>query len=236
MSWRSVVVESLNDAWSVLMPIACAGCGADDRSLCAQCLLDLVADVQVSSIPAARGDLELFSALRYERRVRRVVLALKEQGRTDAAPALSRSLATAITQALEAHPDAELAPVPSSRAAYRRRGYDPLRLLLRRAGWRAQSVLSYSRSTHRQKTLTRADRAANLAGAFIARRDLRGRRFIVVDDIFTSGATVIEAARALAAAGGEVACAATLAFTPRLLPMRDNDRGEDYGGAKGAQS
>jgi predicted amidophosphoribosyltransferase len=79
-----------------------------------------------------------------------------------------------------------------------------------------------------------ADRAANLRGAFVAARRLDGRRFIVVDDILTSGATISEAVRAIEMAGGVVVGGATLAFTKRLLAFRDNAIGEDYRGAQGA--
>jgi predicted amidophosphoribosyltransferase len=78
-----------------------------------------------------------------------------------------------------------------------------------------------------QKKLDVQARAENLEGAFVARRRLDGRRFVIVDDILTSGATLNEAARAIAAAGGEVVGGATLAFTPRLLPFRDNATRQD---------
>lgn len=208
------------------MPVECAGCDAADRSLCAECSAALI------PLPTLRGTadgLGVVTALRYEGRARRIILALKEQGRTDVATALSQPLAAAISRALQSQPGAELALVPSSTGAYRRRGYDPVRLVLRRAGLQSARLLAHRRATSRQKTLGVVERAANLHGAFVAPRPMEGRRFLIVDDVLTTGATIEEAARAVRAAGGEVVGAATLAFTPRLLPSRDNASGEDYG-------
>lgn len=225
--------DALLDAWALLSPVDCAGCPAADRSLCADCRDALRADVTVH----LAGGVRVWAALRYELRVRRVILAFKEHERTDVARALAAPLAVAIRAALSAAPAGprvELALVPTSRSAFRRRGYDPVRLLVTRAGGRAERVLLPAKRGGTQKSLGVADRAANRRGAFVASRRLDGRRFVVVDDVLTSGATITEAARAVSAAGGEVVGAATLAFTKRLLAFRDNAIGEDYRGRKGA--
>ena len=82
-------------------------------------------------------------------------------------------------------------------------------------------------SSRDQKALGVADRAENRAGAFTATRRLDGRTFLIVDDVLTTGATIADAARAIEAAGGVVAGAATLAFTPRLFPSRDITDGQE---------
>lgn len=212
MTW----IDAVLDAWAVLFPVECAGCGAPDRAVCVDCRAALTSD------PTPRttaGGLTVVTALRYEGVPRRVLLALKEQERLDVATALSRPLAAALAAARPGA--AELTPVPTSRAAYRRRGFDPVALLLRRAGYRPVRVLRHTRSIGRQKTLGAAERAANLRGALAARRPLGGRRFVLIDDVLTTGATLDEAARAIREGGGEVDLAICLAFTPRLLPIRD---------------
>jgi predicted amidophosphoribosyltransferase len=186
------------------------------------------------------GDVEVHSALRYETIVRGLLIAFKQHGRTDVARALGAPLARALDAAIASAAGRgvdrlELALVPTSAAAWRRRGYDPVRLVVSRAGFRPHKILRSTRSRAVQKSLGRVERAHNVAGAFVARGDLSGRRFIVVDDILTSGATISEAVRAVRAARGEVVGAVTIAFTPRLRASRDNDGGEDYGGQKGAQ-
>lgn len=221
----------LLDAWALLMPVECAGCELAGRAVCPACTEQLVPAPVPRGTP---GGLRIVTGLRYEGVVRRVVLAYKEQQRTDVAGQLSDALAVAVRSA-DPGATAELALVPTSRAAYRRRGYDPVAMLVRRAGLRAVPVLRQARSTSRQKTLGIDERAANLRGALVAKRALDGRRFLLIDDVMTTGATIDEASRAVIAAGGEVIGGATLAFTPRLLPFRDIASGEDYGGRKGAQ-
>lgn len=223
--------DSLLDAWSLLFPVECAGCGGEDRGLCRQCRAELVANVTPRVAP---GGLKVHTALRYEGQVRRVILAFKEQGRTDVAAALGAPLALALSVA-GATRAATIVPVPTSRSAFRRRGYDPVRLLLRKTGVHHEVLLRQGRATGIQKSLGVAERADNLRGAFVARRTLHGRRVVLVDDVMTSGATLGEAARAVRAAGGEVLGAATLAFTPRLFAFSDKTTTEDYGGAKGAR-
>ncbi len=193
------------------MPVSCAGCGAADRGLCPGCRAAL--DPQPRSIRLADGT-SVTSALRYEGSVRHAILALKEQGRTDVARALARPLAAAIGTVV--HGPVQLVAVPSSRASFRRRGFDPVAVLLRGTGLgRSARVLAPSAARTEQKSLGRADRARNLPGSMRATMPLDGRRFVLIDDVLTTGATITEAARALRDAGAEVVSAATLADTPK---------------------
>lgn len=204
--------SALLDALAVLSPVDCAGCGAPDRSLCDDCRRALAPAVTPRTL--SDGSI-VFTALRYEGVVRRAMLALKESGRTDVAGALSAPFAAALSRA--AQPGAEFLAVPTSTAAWRRRGYDPVALLARRAGLRHTRVLRSTRSTASQKTLGAVDRASNLQSSMVSKKSLVGRRFVLIDDVVTTGATLAEAARAVTAAGGEVVGRAALAFTPRLF-------------------
>lgn len=210
-----------------------------DRALCSDCRSALTATV----IPRTVSGLRVYTALDYTGVVRSSILALKENGRTDVARPLGQPLRHALAAAFaeadvtSATARLELVSVPPSRAAWRRRGYDPVALLCRRAGYRQvgyrqvgyrqagyrpggyrrSRVLVPTRRTRSQKTLGEVERADNLAGSLRARTDLTGRRFVVVDDVVTTGATLLEAQRALTAAGGEVVCGVALAFTPRIF-------------------
>jgi ComF family protein len=203
------------DALAVLLPVSCAGCGADDRGLCSVCRSQLVPTPVEQQLD---GGLCVVSALHYDGTARRSILALKEQGRTDLARPLGRVLAVAIAAALDssALAAAEFAIVPASGRSYRRRGYDPVRLLARRAGVPIARVgLRAGRGIATQKSLDREGRRANLVGSMRATRRLSGRRFLLLDDVVTTGSTLVEAARALRSAGAEVVGCVTLAYTPR---------------------
>lgn len=215
------VIDATLDAWAVLMPVDCAGCGEPDRGLCSRCRARLTPEPAWHRLPDGTPAV---SSLDYADIPRQVILAFKEQGRTDAGRTLAAPLKVAIETAVLATASTapELVPVPTSRAAYRRRGYDPVALLLRRAGFTRASVLRRSRGTLQQKALDVESRSRNLAGSMRATRDLTGRHFIIVDDVMTTGATLTEAARALQDAGGEVIAAATVAHTARLFPAHSS--------------
>ena len=209
------MLDALLDALALVLPVGCAGCGTADRSVCARCR-----DALVQPVTTTRLDgIEVRSALRYDGVARSLILALKENGRTDAAAALARALRPLLPPAYE------LATVPASVAGRRRRGYDPVALLVRKGGRRSSPVLRLTRATQSQKSLGAAGRAGNRAGSLSAIGDLRGRRFAIVDDVVTTGATIAEAARAIRAAGGEAVCAVALAATPRYFP---NSPREDW--------
>jgi ComF family protein len=206
------VRRALLDALAVLSPVDCAGCGAPDRSLCDSCRHALTAAVTPRRL--ADGT-TVFTALRYEGVVRRTLLALKESGRTDVAGPLAVPLAAALARAVQ--PGAEVLVIPTSSAAWRRRGYDPVALLAKRAGVRHAKVLRTVRATASQKSLGADQRSSNVHNSMVSRTALHGRRFVLVDDVVTTGATLSEAARAITSAGGEVVGRAALAFTPRLF-------------------
>lgn len=257
------VRRALADAWALIAPVDCAGCGASDRALCPSCALglqsrpllgqlDLVAPgsarVASPALPGAVVSVPIVAAVPYEGSARRVLLALKEQGRTELARSLAPLLDLAVDRVWRDGGAELIVPVPGSWAARGTRGFEPVALIARRAGLVVTPALRVLRPSATpdsapQKSRTLAARLGSDAPRWRVSPRVRGRRVVLVDDVVTSGATLRAATLALSAAGAEVAGCAAIAATPRRvgassIPWRfictddegphDNDREEDY--------
>jgi predicted amidophosphoribosyltransferase len=84
---------------------------------------------------------------------------------------------------------------------------------------RVCTPLRLARAVRDSAGLDIAERAANLHLAMVARAPRRVSTALVVDDITTTGASLIEATRALRLAGWRVVGAAVVAATPRRRPL-----------------
>ncbi len=108
-------------------------------------------------------------------------------------------------------------PIPLHRRRKARRGYNQAQLLAEAVGRRMgipvySNLLIRVRNTAPQKKLNPAERQNNLKRAFnMPENDVKLKTILVFDDIYTTGATIDEAARALKEAGAEQVYFVTLA-------------------------
>jgi ComF family protein len=111
-----------------------------------------------------------------------------------------------------------LVPVPLHPAKEREREFNQAERLARCLGAATQiplntRLLRRVLATRTQTELSREERLANVAGAFALRHPgrLEAARIVVVDDVFTTGATTGACARVLRAAGADAVCVWTVA-------------------------
>ncbi|MCT9087256.1 phosphoribosyltransferase family protein [Streptomyces sp. ASQP_92] len=204
----------------LVLPTACGGCGRQRTALCEGCRAALTGAParRVRPVPTPAGLPPVYAAARYEDAVRAVLLGHKERGALGLAGVLGQALAGAARAAAGSASGVRgpllLVPVPSSRRAVRARGHDAIRRMalaaaaeLRRTGTdaRVAAVLRQRRTVADQAGLSAPQRLANLSGALVVAgggaRLLAGGHVVVVDDLMTTGASLVEAARAIRAAG-----------------------------------
>ena len=143
------------------------------------------------------------------------IKALKFGGKSWRAKPFARYIAQAAAEELSGQFDA-VTYVPVSRRRNFRRGFDQARLLAEETakiwGARAEPTLRKIRHNRAQSSISSpARRAENVKGAYAVPRPDRvhGRRFLLIDDVCTTGSTISAAADALMAAGAAcVVCAA----------------------------
>jgi ComF family protein len=113
-----------------------------------------------------------------------------------------------------------LVPVPLHKRRLYQRGYNQASLLCRGLGRAWGLPVDYTslireRWTEPQVRLTPSERIKNVRGAFSVadgpENPLRDKRILLVDDVYTTGATVSECARVLKRAGAESVGVLTLA-------------------------
>lgn len=165
----------------------------------------------------------------YEGALRELIHLLKFAGVRPAANVLGRMLAEAITGL---HPesrveDMAVVPVPLHRTKLRQRGFNQAELIARTAVKLygapnrlrlCAGTLERKRETPSQTGLTRHQRRLNLRGAFAVAQPegVKGREVLLVDDVYTTGATVSECARVLRHAGATKVWVATVARTLKI--------------------
>jgi ComF family protein len=185
------VCEGCRSALRRIEPPLCERCGAPTAwpvRRCAECAGRRLAFAHARA------------AVEYDEPVRRVVAAWKERG-------LRRLAVWAADVVVEyvARPDAACMTYVSADPDRRlRRGHHAAERLARElsARWELPLLvlLSRRRGSRRQRGLAQPERRRNVAGAFLVERRSPGR-VVLVDDVYTTGATVNAAASALRRSG-----------------------------------
>jgi ComF family protein len=166
--------------------------------------------------------------------LREAVHALKFRGRVRVAPALAERLAGLVggpvpTALPFARPPDGLVPVPLHPTRRAERGFDQAELLSRKLAELTgiplrTGLLARTRHTQPQVGMSPAQREANVRGAFALRHPLPpgGVCVLLIDDVYTTGATLEECARVLRRGGVQEVHALTVSrAAPEWHPHAD---------------
>lgn len=187
--------------FSFFFPERCRGCTKRGTALCARCIL---------RIPLATDLPEgTFAVFDYGHHlVRWSVRDLKYHRKSESMRALARAAIPHIKNYLGSTDPIFLVPIPSHNTKKRARGFNQSELIAR--WWQTEiptstiaHVLHKVVFTSPQAHLRRHERLTNLAGTMRADRLDPDHIYVVVDDVSTTGATFLEARRALGEAGAK---------------------------------
>ena len=158
--------------------------------------------------------------------LRDAICSFKYRGKHTLARPLARLMISALPQGIDAD---VIIPVPLHPSRLRAREFNQSLLLADQLSHHLSRPVSATNlvrtaATDPQTTLSRQARLRNLRNSFSIRRpqDLAGKRILLVDDVFTTGTTLNECAKALRKVGSGPVFALTLARTieTNLVPDR----------------
>lgn len=148
----------------------------------------------------------------YEGALRDLVRHLKYQKKMEALPCLQTFLHAVeedFFRAADVPPAPVAVPVPLFAAKEKKRGFNQTELIfkawLKEHAIPMERLLVRTRATKPQYGLSKDERRENMRGAFSVpaekQQDVREKDVLLLDDIYTTGVTCAECARALKAAG-----------------------------------
>lgn len=228
----------LSQLWQLLLdlifPPQCVNCGHSGTCFCDTCLakvvytpephciqcdLPLEADEVMSCKDCRARRRWYFEGLRfvgpYAAPLREAIHALKYDRRKEVAAPLGELLATCWEERAGTRVDG-LLPVPLHLERERERGFNQSALLgqvmSRQLGIPMRvDLLARTRATESQVGLSAQQRRQNMAEAFSASPEVAGKRWLLIDDVYTTGATMSACAKALHAQGARAVWAIALA-------------------------
>jgi ComF family protein len=192
-------VNPLERVLNLVLPVRCALCSTyleAEIGLCANCQAKL-------GTPKLEGNIVHLGA--YHGHLERAVRALKFGKNRNVAVPLGKRLAQGIQEA-SWQVDA-VVPIPLFVLRQQTRGYNQARELAKSLAAALDvpklEALQRVKSTKRQAKLGKTERSSNVREAFEVVQNVRNLEIILVDDVYTSGATATECALALIEAGAK---------------------------------
>ncbi len=204
----------------LFFPRSCAGCGRAGAVLCSVCRWELRTVPHLVKRPIVLPG-PVWSLGPYGGAHRGVIIAMKERGNQDVRSYVGAVILAAIEylQASGELPEVvALVPAPTRVKSARRRGGDPVETICQYAarssagGVKIARCLRTAAGVSDQSELDAARRQLNIRGAIELRaRPPQGVPLVLVDDVITTGATMVASMDTLTVGGGNVCAGVTIA-------------------------
>ena len=210
---------------NLIFPPHCAFCGAltEHTDICPACEKNLPFRPE-GNILVKVGQFDCAVTFYYEDMIISGIRALKFSGKSNRSRIFARSIAQTAAEQLGGQFDA-ITFVPLHSARNFNRGYDQAQLLAEECArlWQVKPVktLRKIRNNRPQSTVkTPAERRANALGAYKIRNkaEIANKRFLLIDDVLTTGSTMEACAEMLLQAGARSVVCAALAGGHRKNP------------------
>jgi len=187
--------------------------------LCSGCERFFKQGSECTCSPTAGPLQSIFALSSYEQHWRLLLHNLKYGKQRFLARPLGRWLGFEILAQKHCHPDL-IVPVPLHRRRERERGFNQSDLIARHVGQILKKpvckILLKSKDTISQTTLSRRDRFENMRGVFnCPLPPSKGSEVLLIDDIYSTGSTIKEAAAVLQNSGS-IVHGAVIAYNPRI--------------------
>lgn len=212
---KIVKITTFPSLLDVIMPHSCRGCGALGSVLCERCkkhnnFYDARVDAKM------RNEKDFAEA--YAVGVRTGLLAgLIHEYKYNSVRAAGKVLAELLAEKLPEIPGAVIVPVPTSTKHVRERGFDHTLKLAKRVAraknWEVQRILTREKNTVQvgADKKTREKQAAEAFSVNPKAKIDKNRTYVVLDDVWTTGASMKAAVKKIRAAGAEEIIVALLA-------------------------
>lgn len=198
----------------LVFPSRCAVCDRSGKNLCSACSSILLLEPREYVV----AGLLVHTITKYSDEVSKLLVAFKDKGQSALVTELAQMLRPVIASLPKSESVSYLVPAPSRPENFSKRGFQPMLLLAKETAKQNPSFtvlncLNFSRRVQDQVGLSEPERIENLRSSMQLNQQVAGKICYLLDDVVTTGATSLEAARVLQLGGATVAGVLAISYS-----------------------